>query len=164
MQDERLDGDMSGRPVMAGLPANLVVFAGLPLVLNGVIFGVGGERASGPQPGLPPGWAVGTIWVVLFAGMGAARWLLLRTASSHGERRRAEWVSLLAFICLLYPLYTGGFSNEFDGLIGNVVTLLTAVPIALYAFRRAALAGWCLAPLVVWLSFAAWATACLVYR
>ena len=164
MKDGQMGDDGSGRPVMAGLAANLAVFVGMPVLVNGLIFGLGWGRSSGPQPGLPPGWVVGTIWVVLFAGMGVARWLLLRAARSHGEQWRAEWVSALAFLCLLYPLYTSGFSNKFDGLVGNVVTWVAAVPIALYVFRRSRVAGLCLAPLVVWLGYAAWVTARLVYR
>ncbi len=164
MQDGRLGDDRSGRPVMAGLAANLVVFAGLPLLVNGLIFGLGKQRAGGPQTGLPPGWVVGAIWLALFAGLGVARWLLLRSAGSQGERRRVEWVSVVAFLCLLYPLYTAGFNDLWDGLVGNVVTLLVAVPVAVYTLRRSRGAGWCLVPLVVWMSYAAWVTARLVYR
>jgi tryptophan-rich sensory protein len=134
------------------------------LVVNGVIFGLGLEHGGEAQTGLPPGWAVGTIWLFLFAAMGLARWLLVRVASTHGERRQVEWVSSMAFLCLLYPVYTGGFSNLSDGLVGNVVTWLGAVPVAAYAFRRSKVAGLCLVPLVAWLSYAAWATARLVYR
>ena len=159
MQDEAI-----GRPVLSGLAANLVVFVVTPLVVNGVIFGLGVQRNGGAQTGLPPGWVVGTIWLVLFAAMGAARWLLLRAARTHGERRGAEWVSALAFLCLLYPVYTRGFSDLMAGLVGNVVTWLVAVPVAAYAFRRVRAAGWWLVPLVAWLSYAAWATARLVYR
>ena len=150
--------------VLAGLAWNLLVFIGLPLVLNGLIFGLGWERSSGPQTGLPPGWVVGAIWLVLFAGMGIARWLLLRSAVTRGDALRVEWVSLVALLCLLYPLYTSGLSNLFDGLVGNLLTLVVAVPVAVFAFQRSRAAGWCLAPLVVWLSYAAWATARLVYR
>jgi tryptophan-rich sensory protein len=152
------------RALMEGLAANLVVFVGAPLVLNGVIFGLGVNRSGGAQTGLPPGWVVGTIWLVLFAGMGAVRWLLLRVSSTHKEQRRVEWVSLLAVLCLLYPVYTVGFSWLLAGLVGNMVTLVAAVPIALYAFRRSRLAGCCLVPLVLWLSYAAWATALIVWR
>jgi benzodiazapine receptor len=168
MQDGRLGDDTSGRPWMAGLWANLAVFVGAPLLVNGLIFatgwGLGRERASGQQTGLPPGWVVGAIWVVLFAGMGLARWLLLKAAKAHVEQRRAEWVSGLAFLCLLYPVYTGGFSNLSDGLVGNLVTLVLAGPVALNAFRKSRMAGLWLAPLVAWLSYAAWVTARLVYR
>jgi len=164
MQDARWVDVRKERPVMAGLTANVAVFVGTPLVVNGAIFGLGLEQSGGEQTGLPPGWVVGTIWLVLFAGMGVARWLLLRAAKTHGDQRRAEWVSLLAFLCLLYPVYTGGFSHLVAGLVGNVVTLVVAMPIAVYAFRRARVAGLCLAPLVVWLSYAALVTARLVYR
>lgn len=150
--------------MMRGLAANLVVFVVTPLVVNGVIFGLGVDRSGGAQTGLPPGWVVGTIWLVLFAGMGLARWLLLRAATTHGEQRGAEWVSVVAMMCLLYPVYTVGFTWLLAGLVGNVVTLVVAVPVAVYAWRRVRAAGWCLAPLVGWLSYAAWATARIVYR
>jgi tryptophan-rich sensory protein len=163
MQDAHWVDVRKERPVMAGLAANLAVFVGTPLVVNGAIFGLGLESSSG-QTGLPPGWVVGTIWLLLFAAMGVARWLLLRSAKTHGEQRRVEWVSGLAFLCLLYPVYTRGFSDLVAGLVGNIVTWLVAVPVAVYAWRRERLAGWCVAPLVVWLSYAALATARLVYR
>jgi benzodiazapine receptor len=149
---------------MAGLAANLVVFVGAPLVVNGLIFGLGWGRSGGPQTGLPPGWVVGAIWVALFAGMGVARWLLVHAAGTPMELRRAEWVSLVGVLCLLYPVYTGGFSDLMAGLVGNVVTLVLAAPVAVYAWQKVRAAGWCLVPLVVWMSYAAWATARLVYR
>ncbi len=144
--------------VMRGLTANLVVFVGLPLVLNGVIFGLGWQRPSGPQPGLPPGWVVGSLWLVLFAGMGVARWLLLRA------RAGAEWVSLLALLCLLYPLYTAGLRNDRVGLVGNVVTLVVALGVAVYAWRRVRVAGACVTAVCAWLLYAATATAYGIWR
>jgi tryptophan-rich sensory protein len=151
----------NGRAVMTGLWANLIVFVGAPVVLNGVIFGLGWGRSGGPQAGLPPGWVVGGIWVVLFAGMGAARWMLVRVGE---EGLRVEWVSVVAFLCLLYPLYTRGFGDLVAGLVGNVVTLVFAVPLAVFAWRRVRGAGACLVPLCAWLAYAAWATARFVYR
>jgi len=141
--------------------ANLTVFVGAPVLLNGAIFALGWGRSGGPQAGLPPGWAVGLIWVVLFAGMGVARWMLMRDDS---EGLRVEWVSAVAFLCLLYPVYTRGFSDLVAGLIGNVVTLVVAVPVTVFAWRRVRGAGACLVPLCAWLGYAAWATARLVYR
>jgi len=164
MQDARWVDVRKERPVMGGLIANLTVFVVTPLVVNGVIFWLGVDRGGGAQTGLPPGWVVGTIWLVLFAAMGVARWLLLRAARTRGEQRGAEWVSALAFLCLLYPVYTRGFSDLMAGLIGNAVTWLVAVPVAVYAFRRVRMAGGWLVPLVVWLSYAGLVTARLIYR
>ena len=150
--------------VMTGLAANLGVFVGLPLVLNGVIFGLGWNRAGGMQVGLPPGWVVGSLWVVLFAGMGTARWLLLRAASGKVETRRVEWVSLLAFLCLLYPLYTVGLRDDRVGLVGNVITAVVAIAVAVFAWKRVRAAGMWLAAVCAWLVYAAGATAYGIWR
>lgn len=150
--------------VMTGLAANLGLFVGLPLVLNGLIFGLGWDRASGPRVGIPPGWVVGSLWVVLFAGMGTARWLLLRAAGGREEQRRVEWVSLLAFLCLLYPLYTAGLRNDRVGLVGNVITAVVGVAVAVFAWRRVRAAGVWLAAVCAWLLYAAGATAYGIWR
>jgi tryptophan-rich sensory protein len=150
---------MERRPVMAGLAANLAVFVLLPVALNGVIFGLGWNRPSGPEPGIPPGWVVGSLWVVLFAAMGVARWLLLRVG-----RGGAEGVSLLAFLCLLYPLYTAGLSNDRVGLVGNVVTAVVGVVVGVAAGLRSRVAGGCVATVCAWLMYAAGATAYGIFR
>ncbi|MGA7158071.1 MAG: TspO/MBR family protein [Acidobacteriaceae bacterium] len=157
MQAGRLGDERRAEPgpMLTSLWGNLLVFVGLPLVVNGVIFGLGWERGGGPQPGLPPGWVVGTIWVVLFAGMGVARWLLLRAAMTRGEERRAEWVSLLGLICLLYPFYTAGLRDDRVGLVGNLVTLAVAVGVCRFAWRRVRVAGVWLLAVCVWLAYAA---------
>ena len=150
--------------VIPGLAANLAVFVGLPLVLNGLIFGLGWNRASGPQSGLPPGWVVGSLWVVLFAGMGTARWLLLRAARGLEEQRRAEWVSLLAFLCLLYPLYTVGLSDDGVELVGNAITAVVGIAVAVFAWRRVRAAGVWLVAVCAWLLYAAGAKAYGIWR
>lgn len=147
-----------------GLVANLTVFVGLPLLLNGVIFGLGWSRASGPQPGIPPGWFVGALWVVLFAGMGTARWLLLRSATNPVQRTRSEWVSLLALLCLLYPLYTAGLQDLRIGLAGNLVTLVVAIGVAISASLQSKAAGALVSGVCVWLLYAAGATAYAIWR
>jgi benzodiazapine receptor len=145
---------------MRSLTANLIVFVGLPLCLNGVIFGLGWQRTSPPTPGLPPGWVVGALWLVLFAGMGVARWLLLlRAASTSPDHARPEWVTVLAFLCLIYPLYTAGLQHEGVGFIGNLITLVVALAVAAHAWRRVKVAGVCVAAVCCWLVYAAAATA-----
>ena len=87
-------------PRVAGLGSNLSLFV-LPVVLlNGVIFGLGWNRTSVALPGLPPGWFVGSLWLLLFAGMGIARWLLVRHGTERGGRAAVAGVELLGFLCL----------------------------------------------------------------
>ncbi len=139
---------------MSGVAANLAVFVLVPVALNGVIFGLGWNRASGPMVGIPPGAVVGSLWVVLFAGMGVARWLLLRAG-----RGGAEWVALLAFLCLLYPLYTAGLSNDRVGLVGNLLTAVVGIVVAVIAWNRSRAAGLCVSAVCAWLLYAGAATA-----
>jgi tryptophan-rich sensory protein len=143
---------------LSGLGANLTLFLVPPLLLNSVIFGLGWNRTSAALPGLPPGWVVGALWMLLFAGMGVARWLLVRDGMDRGVRAAAAAVLLLGFLCLIYPLYTLGFSNDRAGLVGNLITLLVAVPVLLLALRRSRAAAGCISAVCLWLSYAATVT------
>jgi tryptophan-rich sensory protein len=149
--------ESKGRAVVSSLAANVAVFVLVTVALNGVIFGLGWDRsgAAAAMPGIPPGWVVGSLWVLLFAGIGVARWALLK---ADAPRWVAELPSLLGFLCLLYPLYTAGLSDDRIGLIGNVVTAAVAVPIAVLAWRRSRIAGGCITAVVAWLLYAAAAT------
>ena len=142
-------------PGLSGMGANLALFVVPPLLLNGVIFGLGWNRTSAALPGLPPGWFVGGLWMLLFAGMGVARWLLLRHGLDRGVRMATAAVVLLGFLCLIYPLYTIGFSDDRAGLVGNLITLLVAVPVLLLALRRSRAAAGCISAVCLWLSYAA---------
>ena len=152
------------KPILRSLGANLALFMVPPLLLNGVIFGLGWNRNGMDLPGLPPGWFVGGLWMLLFAGMGVARWLLLRDGAERGDRKAASGVELLGFLCLIYPLYTVGLSNDRIGLVGNMVTLLVALPVAAFAWRRVRAAGGCVVAVCLWLSYAAAVTAYGVAR
>ena len=158
---------MERRALLPSLGGNLALFILLPLLLNGLIFGLGwnqGTRAAqGQLPGVPPGWVVGTLWMVLFAGMGVARWLLVRVRGGRWSVT-AEGVSLLGILCLLYPLYTSGLRDDRVGLIGNVLTVAVAIPLTVVAWRRTAKAGACIAAVCAWLLYAAAATAVGLYR
>ena len=151
--------EQHNRPRLESLPANLALFLLLPLGLNGVIFGLGWDRTSAALPGLPPGWFVGALWMLLFAGMGVARWLLLRGDSDRRHRRAAVGVGLLGFLCLLYPLYTAGLHDDRAGLVGNLITLMVALPVTALAWRCSRAAGGCIVAVCLWLLYAAAVTA-----
>jgi tryptophan-rich sensory protein len=131
---------------LRGLGGNLAVFILLPVALNGAIRGV------------PPGWVVGVLWTLLFAGMGIARWLLVREGSVDVDWRVAESVSLLAFLCLLYPLYTAGLRDLRVGEVGNIATAVVAIAVAWLAGRQSRGAGLCCCAVALWLAYAATVT------
>ena len=131
------------------LPGNLAAFVLPTLLLNGIIFGLGWDAHTAPSPYLPPGWLVGTIWLLLFTAMGTARWLLLRA-----DGKRSGLVVLLALLCLIYPLYTVGLRSESIGLAGCIVTAAVAIWVAVRVLRESRAAAGLTALVVAWLLFA----------
>jgi tryptophan-rich sensory protein len=85
------------RPDRVGLLANIALFVGTTIVLNGIIFAFGIDRRADALTRLswaPPGWTVGTLWVLLFSLYAVAHWLLLQGRESG--RRAASWVRAIA--------------------------------------------------------------------
>lgn len=138
------------------------------LLCNGLIFALGWQGSTDDaarQPGAlaPPGWVIGTVWVGLFAAMGAARALLeqqmadgwLRDGRAALEALRARrLLDLLLVNCLAYPAYTLGLSNRPLTLAGNALTILLAVIVIRAAWPASRRAVALVAPVIAWVSFA----------
>jgi tryptophan-rich sensory protein len=140
------------------LGGNLAAFLLPSLLLNGLIFGLGWDGNSAPDPYLPPGWAVGTIWMLLFTAMGVARWMLVRNvpANSGSHDRPIVW---LAFLCLIYPLYTGGLRSETVGLAGSMSTAILALWVTVQIAKPSRAAAALTGLVVAWLAYASVALA-----
>lgn len=139
-----------------GLVLNIVVLVGAVLIGNALIFGLGFDGGSMPPAKaawIPPGPVVGTVWVVQFALLGAARWFYLRDTGDHGWR---AWLPVvLALIALAFPVYTSGLKDPATGAIGTAATLVVTVAIQLALGRRSPAAAWAMVPLAVWLGYVA---------
>jgi translocator protein len=127
----------------------------LVLGINALIFSSGWDKASDAlptSPYAPPGYVIGIVWTVLFIGIGASRWFIIRDT---GAGRRAAWLPLiLAAICLAYPIYTAGLSDRTIALWGNVATAGFAIICAAILYRYSARAAYALMPIPVWIGFA----------
>ena len=102
---------------------NLTLAVGLGLLINAIVFAVLFADAAEPPsnvPFAPPGAVVGAVWVILFALMGASRWLL--NASGEAARAAKNWIVVLLVFCFAYPFYTLGLNSEKIGLAGNIAT------------------------------------------
>ena len=136
------------------LALTLTIYLLTPLAMNGLIFGLGWATPHPANPLLPPGWAVGTIWMLLFAAMALSRWLVLSNSPAM-----ANAVDALAFLCLIYPLYTLGLSSDRIGLAGTIVTALLAIAVVAGLARRCARAAALTSAVLAWLIYAGVATA-----
>ena len=131
------------RPDRIALAVNIASFVGATIILNGVIFAFGIDRRAEGVARLswaPPGWAIGAIWVLLFALYAIAFWLLLQRQESG--RRAAHWVLAIVACDLAHPLLTNGFDLKLGAWL-NVVTGLFTVLLLWRVWQDSSIAfGW----------------------
>ena len=104
---------------------------------------------------MPPGWAFGVAWTILYILMGLAFALAVGGPNQH-QRRQGALLLFVAQLALNYswsPIFFGFQQIELGlAVIMGVLVLASATAIAFA--RILPLAGWLLAPYVAWLGFA----------
>lgn len=143
------------------LLGNVLLLWGVLLVVNvpAPLLGLEFESSAQRVPLEPPGWVIPTVWFVLFALMGLARW---RLTALDGD---AAWLAVraieaLAVWCAAYAYYTlglaqlTGVSALVYGAIGNVLTIAGALIVASVCARAQRGSAWLVLPVVVWVSYA----------
>lgn len=131
------------------------------LVVNGLLFvfdlrgGGQAQRDRAQFPLLPPPWVIGAVWTVLLSVMA---WVQARLVRRTQERTVLWLVPVLFLNCLLYPAYTGGFTNELRGLLGNLLTLALSAYVAGRVHSVTRLGAALLGLVVAWSAFATFAT------
>lgn len=119
-------------------------------------------RPFGATEGIPiqntgPGGAlvaaiVPYVWLVLFAFMGTAFWLLVRDG---GRLTGPAWlVVLLVLLCVLYPVYTGALNQPRVALVGNAAVVAVAGLAVWRAWPLSRAAAALLAPVILWVAIA----------
>jgi len=130
------------RPPLIGA---IALSVGIAAVTNGALAWLGLNAPVEHWPGFAPrGPVIGIVWIVLFAGMGAAYW--------HAHSRPA--VAGLIALCLAYPFYTHAFHNHLAELIGNLVTFAYAAWLAARLRTESATAAWLVGTVAAWIAVA----------
>ena len=137
-----------------GLFANIGAAIALAAIANATLahFGLAQPPHERWPAFAPPGPAIGAIWVVLFAAMGAARWSVAREFGPHATSN-ARAIGALIVICLAYPFYTHVVGGHAIELAGNVVTFAIAVGIAVRC-RETIVAALCVGAVAIWIACA----------
>jgi len=110
----------------------------------------------------PPGWLFGPVWSALYLAMGTAAWLVWR-CDRGGARRRA--LTAFAIQLVLNAAWTPVFFGleQITVALGVLLANVAAVVVMIVAFSRCSkLASWLVAPLLVWVCFAAALNAAIV--
>jgi len=128
------------------LVVTILVTVAVAAITNGALAAFGLNRPNNQLwPSFaPPGATIGLVWIVLFAGMGAA---LALTA-----QKRA--VAGLIALCLAYPFYTHVLGGHLTELIGNVVTFGYAGWLIVRLRLDSPLGAFFIACVAAWIAFA----------
>ena len=102
----------------------------------------------------PPNWVFGPVWTTLYALMAFAAWRILKLPPSPARRT----ATILFFGQLaLNVAWSWMFFAAHSPLLGlvNIVPQLLVIVATLVAFARLdRIAGWCMAPLALWVGYA----------
>ncbi len=140
------------KPDRRSLILNILVALGVVLVINGLIFVLGWDRANA-TPQSPPGALVGSVWVVLFALMATARWQLNAYSINQAAAAR-NWVTTLMLSCWLYPFYSLALNSQIGGLLGNVATITLTMFVVVHVWSVSKRTALLILPVIFWVAFA----------
>ena len=152
------------KPNRRGLIQLFIISLGITTLINGILFSFNiNESVTQPikteYPLLPSSWTVGFIWTVLIGFMTYTQWLLMKHTR---DRTLLSLIPILFLNCVLYPLYSQGFTNDLNQLIGNLFTIAFAAYIT-GRIRSITAAGSNLILMVtLWGLFATFATSKLI--
>ncbi len=131
----------------------IVLPVALAVVVNAIIFARGWQSSNDSQrrPLLPPGWAVGLIWLVVFVFLGLAHYSVARARGLFCVSSIA--IALTVGFCLAYPFVTRAFEDERRVRALNVSTLVLAALTAIAVSHQHLRALPALLPLLTWATY-----------
>ena len=152
------------KPNRRGLIQLLFISLSIATVINGIIFTFNiNQSVTQPikteYPLLPSSWMIGLIWTILIGFMAYTQWLLIKKTR---DRSLLSIVPILFLNCVLYPLYSQGFTNDFNQLIGNLFTITFAAFITGRIRSITKLGSNLMLMVTLWSLFATFATSKLI--
>lgn len=102
----------------------------------------------------PPPWVFAPVWTTLYALMGTATWLVWKQETVQNKRPAYILYSVQLFLNGLWSWLFFGF-QKIDLALYEIVVMLVVIIITTISFGRIkALAGWLMAPYILWVSIA----------
>ncbi len=143
-------------PRYKSLLLNIIIPLASVLMMNGIVFALHWDQAAADdavKPGWrnPPGTLIGIVWMLLFILMGIARWQASWFAPLAVLKKR---VAFLMVVCVLYPLYTIGLTNNVIAQLSNIAINMLTVSIIVKAWPINRRFSYLLTPVMVWLFYA----------
>jgi tryptophan-rich sensory protein len=135
----------------------------LALVMNGIIYTFGINKLSKEDEDkkkeiknnyyeklLPPGYVIGTIWVIIFGLLGYVHYLLLEK-NEFKITMKSIFVIIVIIYCLSYPLITN--LKVKTGLLLNLISLILSFILGLLTITESKYIFTFVLPLIIWTSY-----------
>ncbi len=148
------------KPNRRGLIQLFLISLAITTVINGILFTFNiNQSVTQPikpeYPLLPSSWMIGFIWTVLIGFMVYTQWLLINKTR---DCKLLFLMPILFLNCVLYPLYSQGFTNDFNQLVGNLFTIAFAAYITGRIRTVSRLGSNLILMVTLWALFATFAT------
>ncbi len=148
------------KPNRRGLIQLFLISLAITTVINGILFTFNiNQSVTQPikpeYPLLPSSWMIGFIWTILIGFMVYTQWLLINKTR---DCKLLFLMPILFLNCVLYPLYTQGFTNDFNQLVGNLFTIAFAAYITGRIRTVSRLGSNLILMVTLWALFATFAT------
>jgi tryptophan-rich sensory protein len=126
----------------------------LSIILNGLIFifkirMYESESVKKSVIKLPPGYVIGTIWVILLGTLGYAHYLLYKLKDKLNFE--CYFLEIFILFCLSYPFVTQ--FKEWASRLMNFISLIFGFSLALVVMHTSLSIFWYIVPLLLWLSY-----------
>ncbi len=99
---------------------------------------------------LPPGYIIGTIWIIIFGLLGYTHYLIYKD-NENKITITSLFIIFVILFCLAYPLITG--LKVKTGLLLNLISLILAFTLGITIILQSKFAFLFIIPLIVWSSF-----------
>ncbi len=151
------------QPNSAGLVLNIGFALLLACLANLLVFALHLDRDNKDEIKFPvPGYVIGIVWLLLFALMGLAKWVL--NFRDNARTKKADsWITILMTSCAAWVFLLAA-KNIYVGLAGNFAIILLSIITMGYCLKISKAAGFFIFPVFVWVSFATATLIVLIYR
>jgi len=132
---------------------NIILAVGMGTLTHALAIWIGRDMGSDAAPWFAlPAWMNALVWLLLFALLGASRWML-NSYTIIGVATARTMVTVLILCCLLWPFYSLPIVDLRIALFANVTTITLAVGTIVIVRKRSVEAASLVMPLTVWLAF-----------
>lgn len=122
----------------------------LAIIINVTIYLLGWNSKNNENKLLPPGWMIGTIWIIIFGFLG----MFLQIAIKSKDYITIMLLSVLILICLVYPFYTNGLKRNVQSVTYDFIILIyILVMTAVIFYKNRDNNTVYMIPIIIWVSY-----------